>query len=183
MEGPDPSREALTRAPGGREAAGDPSPDGRGAWAPPANPWGRFLNRVTVALLLLGALGVLALAAIVRPDPSGMGTHTRLGLKPCGILVLTGRPCPSCGMTTSFAEAAHLHPLAAARVQPMGFLLFLLTVAFVVVAPVIIWRGDSPFDLVSERVLRWGLLLFTGGVIVAWIYKLLVTPLSPVPRF
>lgn len=46
---------------------------------------------------------LLATARVLRPDPRGFGTHTQLGLLPCGFYWTTGYPCPSCGMTTAFA--------------------------------------------------------------------------------
>ncbi len=35
--------------------------------------------------------------------PRTMATHTQLGMPPCNFVTLTGKPCPACGMTTSFA--------------------------------------------------------------------------------
>lgn len=37
------------------------------------------------------------------PDPKGYGTHTQLGLRPCTFATMTGRLCPTCGMTTAYA--------------------------------------------------------------------------------
>jgi hypothetical protein len=56
--------------------------------------------------MVFGAIGlaaVLVLARWLEPDPRGYGTHTQLGLYPCMFLQVTGRRCPSCGMTTAFA--------------------------------------------------------------------------------
>jgi uncharacterized protein DUF2752 len=53
--------------------------------------------------LALGLAGVLGVARGLKPDPRGYGTHTQLGLAPCAFALMTGQPCPSCGMTTSFA--------------------------------------------------------------------------------
>ncbi|MDZ7616700.1 MAG: DUF2752 domain-containing protein [Patescibacteria group bacterium] len=44
----------------------------------------------------------LAIAAWAKPDPRGYGTHEHLGFGPCTFRVLFNRPCPSCGMTTSW---------------------------------------------------------------------------------
>jgi hypothetical protein len=115
---------------------------------------------------------VVGLAGVLSPDPSGMGTHQRLGLPPCTMLQYTGIPCPFCGMTTSFSHMAHGQPLQAAQAQPMGVVLFLLTVAAVMF---FLWRSlaghpESP-DRVLSQIPRWAipwiLFAFTG----AWIYK------------
>jgi hypothetical protein len=62
------------------------------------------------SLLAVGGMliGVFAIAFWLNPyDPDGkprrMATHTQLGMPPCNFVVLTGKPCPACGMTTSFA--------------------------------------------------------------------------------
>lgn len=40
-------------------------------------------------------------------QPRRLETHTQLGLPPCTFRTWTGLPCPSCGMTTSFALLLH----------------------------------------------------------------------------
>ncbi len=62
-------------------------------------PWIRT-GLLAIAFFLITILGV---ATRLEPDPRGRGTHTQLGLPPCGFLAVTGRPCPTCGMTTAFA--------------------------------------------------------------------------------
>lgn len=51
----------------------------------------------------IGLATVILVARTLRPDPRGFGTHTQLGLAPCTFATITGRRCPTCGMTTSFA--------------------------------------------------------------------------------
>jgi len=85
---------------------------------------GRFDSLLAVAGLL-GSLAVLVAARSVEPDPSGRGTHERLGLAPCSFLMRTGKPCLTCGMTTAFAHMARAEPLGALRANPLGAALFL----------------------------------------------------------
>lgn len=60
--------------------------------------------RILLAGLVLFLSAGFALALQLEPDSRGYGTHQRLGLPPCTFLFLFGIPCPSCGMTTSFAH-------------------------------------------------------------------------------
>ena len=69
-----------------------------------------YTRTVRAVLLSIGVLlvGVFGAAAYINPydaegNPRTMATHTQLGLAPCNFVVMTGKPCPACGMTTSFA--------------------------------------------------------------------------------
>ena len=66
---------------------------------------------------------LLGLAGWLVPDPRGFGTHEQLGLAPCVFRERTGTPCPSCGMTTAFAQAVRLRPVRSWRANPAGCLL------------------------------------------------------------
>jgi hypothetical protein len=80
------------------------------------------------ALGLAAACAIaLGFGAALKPDPSGMGTHTQLGLGPCGFLLQTGYPCITCGMTTAFTDFAHGHVIRAFLHQPAGMMLAALT--------------------------------------------------------
>jgi len=94
---------------------------GRGDWS----------SIVTWAILFAGPLAVLVTAATLTPAIEGHGTHTQLGLPPCGFLVYTGYPCPGCGLTTSFSNMIRLQVVGAFNANPFGILLFLCTAAIV----------------------------------------------------
>lgn len=118
---------------------------------------------------VLAALALLAAASRLTPDPRGHGTHTQLGLPPCGFLWLTELPCPACGMTTAFAHGVRGSFAQAAVANPVGFVLFLLVCLLV---PFGLWaavRGWS-FDLLIDRfsLHRWALLL-AGGTCLVWL--------------
>ena len=84
-------------------------------------------GRLLAAAAAAGCLGVLIIALWLDPSGSGIGTHERLGLQPCGWAARGGLPCPSCGMTTSFAWLVRGHLAASFYVQPMGAILGLIT--------------------------------------------------------
>jgi hypothetical protein len=75
------------------------------------------------ALLLLGVLVMVGVGLYLTPEPAGHGTHQQLGLPPCTIYYLTGRPCPSCGLTTSVSAILHGQFGLAWRANPMGFVI------------------------------------------------------------
>ncbi len=99
---------------------------------------------------------VVGVAASLPPDARGHGTHTGLGSGPCGFLVMTGYPCPTCGMTTAFAHTVRGQWWHAARAQPAGFALALATLAGVLLSifalaagrwPAVPWLAARPFWL------------------------------------
>lgn len=94
-----------------------------------------WLEKLGWAVLGLGCQCVVALSLWLRPDARLFGTHEQLGLPPCMFTEASGIPCPGCGLTTSFANMAHLHVINAFRGHLMGPLLFLGTLALAVYAP------------------------------------------------
>ena len=59
--------------------------------------------RVAMVVLAFALLALLVTAGRLTPDAQGHGTHQQLGLPPCTFYVIFRRPCPACGMTTSWA--------------------------------------------------------------------------------
>jgi Protein of unknown function (DUF2752) len=118
------------------------------------------------------AVVTLAVARWLTPSPTGVGTHQQLGLPPCTFLHWTGFPCPSCGLTTCFAYAAHGRFIAAFIAQPFGLLLFLLTV-LAVPAALLCLRRRIPWSAViyarlTNRAMRVLLVLY----LLSWGYKI-----------
>src|SRR5205085_8465910 len=76
-------------------------------------------------LIFLVWFGITAVGAFLKPDPSGHGTHTQLGLPPCPSVLLFSRPCPGCGLTTSFTAMIHGDLPAAFHAHLLGPFLYL----------------------------------------------------------
>ncbi len=85
--------------------------------------------RLQLAVVGIGLASLLALAAWLKPNPAGYGTHRQLGLPPCTFRTLVGPQCPSCGMTTSWAHVMRLELGPAVRANAAGTALALLAVA------------------------------------------------------
>lgn len=133
----------------------------------------RSLDRTVWLVLLCTAVSVLVIARVLTPAASGVGTHEQLGLPPCGILALTGWPCPACGLTTAFAHLAHLQPIASVSANPMGVPLFLATLFFVPVAIRALWRGQTVIAFIDAiEADKWAL-RFVVAALVVWGARLL----------
>lgn len=135
--------------------------------------WG---ERVTAAFVACVCLGVILTACWLTPAEQGFGTHRQLGLAPCGWAVAFGKPCMTCGMTTSFTLMAHGRILDSFRAQPAGAILSLLTASF-------FWPAAHQALLGSLALQRCGI-LFTGRMLwiaggclaAAWAYKFVTWP-------
>ncbi len=128
--------------------------------------------RCVALCILAGSLTLLAVAASVTPDASGVGTHRQLGRPECTLLVLTGYPCPTCGMTTAFAHTVRGHWVRALRAQPMGWLLAMGTILVIGPALVSLVLGGVwivNWYRVSLVRLLYGFVLLSAA---AWAYKI-----------
>jgi ABC-type transport system involved in cytochrome c biogenesis permease component len=128
---------------------------------------------VVAAFLLAGVLG---LSRMLAPDPRGYGTHTQLGLKPCAFATLSGRLCPTCGMTTAYAWFVRGRIDRSWRANPAGCLLAVLSI------PMMIWllacavrAGPLGFRSLSEPLMG---LLLAGCMLslASWLIRWTVTP-------
>ncbi|RMG03430.1 MAG: DUF2752 domain-containing protein, partial [Planctomycetota bacterium] len=63
-----------------------------------------FRTRCLTGGAAVGLAGLLVIAAVLRPSPTGLGTHQQLGLPPCTFRAMFGSRCPTCGMTTAWSN-------------------------------------------------------------------------------
>lgn len=136
----------------------------------------RSPSRVKIRLAALATFAacaaVLGIAVWLSPDPRGFGTHQQLGFGICGMLLTTGFPCPTCGMTTAFSHTVRGQWLHAVYAQPTGFVLALGTAAIAAISLFAIAAGRWPrirIPIVTPyRLFMVLLVLFIGG----WAIKL-----------
>ncbi len=141
--------------------------------APPARPFTRG-DQIQYGVVIALAAATLGLARYLRPSARGFGTHEQLGLPACTFLKLTGIPCPSCGLTTSFAHAAHWHWLESFVAQPFGFVAFCLTALSIPLAFYLLYRRVVWEQLLHARAANriiYALLVF---YLLSWCYKIIV---------
>lgn len=127
------------------------------------------LGASAVALVCLGVLGV---AAWLSPASEGHGTHTQLGMPACTWVQVMDKPCPTCGMTTSFTHAAEGSWGDSLAAQPFGAFLALMTA-------VIFWGAThqaltgSRIGSAAQGLLRRSVVAgFVVLVLAAWGYKI-----------
>jgi hypothetical protein len=131
-----------------------------------------FFERLFWGLGAVAGTSVLGIARWLVPDPRGIGTHEQLGLPPCGFIqVFHDVPCPSCGMTTTFALAADGRLVDGFKNQPMGFLIFLTTIVLVPILAVASIRAVSLFEATERWPWKRLVLGFIALWLLCWIYK------------
>jgi hypothetical protein len=141
----------------------------------PVSGWARW----SYALLLLGVLVMVGVGLYLTPDPAGHGTHQQLGLPPCTIYYLTGRPCPSCGLTTSVSAILHGQFGLAWRANPMGFLIVAAAVVDCPQQPVCAAMGTQRAH--REHALHLAAARATGAVVAARGGALRASSMNPPP--
>ena len=136
-------------------------------------PLGRA-SRVLLAVWSLCLLAGFAVAVDVEPDPRGYGTHERLGLPGCTFRTIFGVPCPSCGMTTSFAYFVRGRFVSAAASNMAGLLLAAVCVlqvpwCWLSVVTGRLWKVTRP-----DLCLLWLVVVLSGVSGLQWVLRLLL---------
>jgi hypothetical protein len=145
-------------------------------------PDGFSIGRRGRILLTVGSLAVLggfAVAYRLEPDPRGFGTHQRLGLPPCTIRAVFGVPCPSCGMTTSFANITKGRWRAAARANFAGLLLSGICAVFVPWSWLSVFYGRLCWIHHPIKIAAFILVAVSGVATVEWMIRLFMLYSTP----
>jgi hypothetical protein len=129
--------------------------------------------RGTLVGIALGLTALFAVAAYLNPYQSDgsarrMETHRQLGLPECTFKEMTKLPCPSCGMTTSFALVMRGDLSGAARANSVGVMLALALLAAIpwCVASALCRR--TLFVQSAERVLMVFVIGLLSLMLVRW---------------
>ncbi len=144
-------------------------------YAPPTTPVRLSLYARCIALVVAAACATLVVTALrLTPAPEGVGTHTDLGYLACNMLLKSGVPCPTCGMTTSFAWFFRGNLVASAYIQPAGFVAALLVA---MILPLALYEAITARPI--HRLLKYlpgKMLLLTGAGIflLGWGWKILI---------
>lgn len=133
-------------------------------------------GRAIGGVVSLGAAVVLGLAAWMEPAGAGHGTHTQIGLPPCGWAVVLGLPCPTCGMTTAFAHAADGRLLASLAAQPMGLALALGTAVAFWAGLHVAATGSTAWSIYGKLLRPKAMWAVAALALAAWAYKAAVWP-------
>jgi presenilin-like A22 family membrane protease len=130
---------------------------------------------VRLALLAMagGLVGVFAVAIWLDPydrdgTPLRMQAHTQLGLPQCTFYEITGLPCPSCGLTTSFSLLVHGDLVNSGKANVAGTLLAVFCLALIPWALVCVYKGRLWIIRSLERSMTWVVLILFTLMLVRW---------------
>jgi hypothetical protein len=131
------------------------------------------LGRVLLVVWSLFLVSGFALAVSLEPDSRGYGTHQRLGLPPCTFQSMFNLPCPSCGMTTSFANFVRGRFRQAADANSAGLMLAIICAlqvpwCWVSIVRGRLWKVSQP-DVAS----LWLLGVVCGASVLQWSIRLI----------
>jgi hypothetical protein len=144
-----------------------------------AQPYMPFVVRG--ALLSVAAFLILIFSIAIYLDPylrdeSGKivgarrsGTHTTMGLPPCTFKETTGLPCPSCGMTSSFALLIRGDLLNSVEANFAGTMLGAVCLLAIPWALASVWKQRLLFVRSFEMVFMIGLATFMSIMLLRWI--------------
>jgi len=135
-------------------------------------------TRLVLLLMAAGFVAVFVIALTLRPyrddgSPREMATHTQLGLPECNFVAMTGKPCPTCGMTTSFAHLVRGNVWSSMKANWVGTLLAVYWFVLIPWAVVSSFRGRLFRVRNGEAMITVSIGIFTVLVLVRWVAVLI----------
>jgi hypothetical protein len=129
---------------------------------------------VGIALGLTAVFWVAARLNPYHPDgtPLRMETHRQLNLPPCTFKEATGLPCPSCGMTTSFALLVRGDVISSLRANAVGTALAVFCLLLIPWSLVSVVLGRPVFLRSLERAFTLCILVFLVAMLLRWLVVL-----------
>lgn len=129
-------------------------------------------QRLLTLLLGTGIVMVFGIAASLKPDSRGFGTHQQLGLPPCTFRSMTGVNCPHCGLTTSFSWFVRGQLWKSTRANPAGVILAIASLVILFWTIVVSFSGRYVMTDEPGRDLLVGFGIWVLLSIVIWLYRL-----------
>jgi hypothetical protein len=126
-----------------------------------------------------GLLVIFGIASALNPyddegQPRRMETHRQLGLPPCTFYGMTGVPCPSCGMTTSFALLVRGDVWNSLKANAVGSLLAAFCLVLIPWSLVTVLLKRPVFIVSMERALTRLVVVFLTLMLIRWAIVLAV---------
>ncbi len=142
---------------------------------PTAQPYLAVWVRVVLLLIVAGLAAVFTLAVLLNPyNPDGsaktMATHMGppLNLPDCTFKTMTGLPCPSCGMTTSFSLLMHGDPINSLRANWVGTGLAVVCLLFIPWSLASVWLKRPLFVKALDRAFAYAVVTFLVVMLLRW---------------
>jgi hypothetical protein len=129
-------------------------------------------QRFQIGIIALGLVGLLLLARGLRPAAAGFGTHQQLGLPPCTMVLVFGKRCPTCGITTSWANVTRGNVKKALAASVSGTFLAVLAAVSTVWLAISACRGRWTLVTPTPRGLAGVFVLVWLGLVCEWIVRL-----------
>lgn len=109
-------------------------------------------------------VAVTGIGLYLHPSANGHGTHEQLGLAPCPSVILFDRPCPGCGLTTSWTALLHGDLAFSFHAHPLGPFLYLAFTLSAILA-LVAWTRKEVLNTdgpMFNRAMAAGLVIFVG---------------------
>jgi hypothetical protein len=142
---------------------------------PTVVPYLTWWVRGSLLLMVGGLTAVFTIAVLLNPyNPDGtprkMATHTGppLNLPDCTFKQMTGVPCPSCGMTTSFSLLMHGDPVNSLRANWVGTGLAVFCLALIPWALASVWLRRPLFVVALDRAAAYAVIVFLVFMLLRW---------------